>query len=192
MAAVTSKVDVQALSTADGEMKDERDKILASLKALDKQGVGVTPFLRPFFEVEGLAGSENNPKLKEAVTRLSKAVDEQEARSKSAKDFKPTGGKAEEKPAAAEAPAGTNKKVKTSRWASGASAMTDGEILADPDKAIDAQEQAMGGAQMAEKDRRFGTVLTHCYEVLNANNRSADAQKVLRRLNDLRTKNHWQ
>jgi hypothetical protein len=197
MAAVASRIDVQALSTADGDEKEGRDKILAGIKALDKQGVGVTPFLKPFFDMEQMAGGDNNAQLKPAITRLASALAEQEARSKSAKDFKPTGtasatAKKEAPPESNEPPtSASGKKTKSSRWASGASAMTDGEILTDPDRAIETQVTAMGGAKVAEKDKKFALVLYHCYEVLNANNRTADAQRIMRRYTDLKAKNLW-
>jgi hypothetical protein len=198
MAAVASHIDVQALSTADGDEKEGRDKILASLKALDKQGVGVTPFLKPFFDIEQMVASDNDPKLKPAITRLTSALAEQEARSKSAKDFKPTGTatattKPEEKPPAAGGPPSLPAfgKTKTSRWASGASAMTEGEILSNPDKAIETQVAAMGGPQLAEKDKKFALVLYHCYEILNTNHRTADAERIMRRYTELKAKNKW-
>ena len=195
MAAVASQVDVQSLSTADGDEKEGRDKLLASIKALNSAGVGVTPFLKPFFDIEQMAASDNNPQLKPAITKLANSLSEQEARSKSAKDFKPVGNaaaKTEAPPPSNEPPnPNVGKKTRTSRWVSGASAMTDGEILSDPDKAIESQITAMGGAGVAEKDRKFALVLLHCAEVLNANGRTADAQRISQRYADLKTKNHW-
>jgi len=194
MAAVASKVDVQSLSTGDGDEKAGRDKVLASIKALDKQGVGVTPFLKPFFDLEQMAQSDNNPQLKPAIDRLASALAEQEARSKSAKDFKPQGAEKHKVEAVVEAPEEISrggKKTKTSRWASGASAMTDGEILTDPDKAIETQATALGGIKVAETNQKFALVLYHAYEVLNANNRTADAQRIMRRYTDLKARNRW-
>ncbi|MBS2007263.1 MAG: hypothetical protein JST01_09495 [Cyanobacteria bacterium SZAS TMP-1] len=194
ISAIASRIDVQALSTADGDEKESRDKLLASIKGLDKQGVGVTPFLKPFFDIEAMAAGDNNPQLKPAITRLSTAIAEQEARSKSAKDFKPTGAastKAEAKPPEGGDEPVSTKKTKSSRWVSGSSAMTDGEILTDVDKAIDAQANTMGGVAAAEKNQKFAMVLYHAYEVLQANNRTADAQRIMRRYTDLKAKNRW-
>jgi hypothetical protein len=198
MAAVASHIDVQALGTADGDEKEGRDKILASLKGLDKQGVGVTPFLKPFFDIEQMAGSDNNPQLKPAIAKLSSALAEQEARSKNAKDFKPTGAASTETkvgtppPVSGEPPIPSlGHKTKTSRWVSGASAMTEGEILSNPDKAIETQALAMGGLAVAEKDKKFALVIYRCYEVLNSKNRPADAERIMRRYTELMAKNHW-
>ncbi|MBS1999354.1 MAG: hypothetical protein JSS86_23670, partial [Cyanobacteria bacterium SZAS LIN-2] len=79
----------------------------------------------------------------------------------------------------------------SSRWVSGSSAMTDGEILTDVDKAIEAQANTMGGVAAAEKNQKFAMVLYHAYEVLQANNRTADAQRIMRRYTDLKAKNRW-
>jgi len=194
ISAIANRIDVQALRTADGDEKEGRDKLLASLKALDKQGVGVTPFLKPFFDIEAMAAGDNNSALKPAITKLAAAVAEQEARSKSAKDFKPTGAaaaKVDAKPTDVADEQVSTKKTKSSRWAGGNAAMTDGEILTDVDKAIDVQANTMGGIQAAEKNQKFALVLYHAYEVLQANNRTADAQRIMRRYTDLKAKNRW-
>lgn len=196
LAAVASRVDVQALSVGDGDEKPLRVALLTSIKNLDKNGVGVTPFLKPFFEIEQMAAGEDNPQLKPAIARLTAALYEQEARSKNAKDFKPTGGadktpaKVDNTPPSAERQ--PEKATKTSRWASGGSAMTDAEILSDPDKAIAAQETVLGGAAAADQNPKFALVLYHCYEILNNNNRTADAQRIMRRYTELKARHHWQ
>jgi hypothetical protein len=193
---VASKVDVQSLSTIEGDEQENRNKILASIKNLDRQGVGVGPFLGQFYAIEKMAQTDNNANLSPAVSRLLTALSEQEARSKSAKDFKPVSNaappKKEEKvEAPPEDSAVSGKKTKTSRWAGGTSAMTDGEILNDPDKAIETQANTMGGIQKAEQNQNFAKVIYHAYEVLSANNRTADAQRIMKRYTELVTRNHW-
>ncbi|MBU6451400.1 MAG: hypothetical protein KGS72_06460 [Cyanobacteria bacterium REEB67] len=195
MASVTSKVDVQSLTAIDGDEQENRNKILTMIKNLDKQGVGVTPFLIQFYAIEKLAQTDNNPQLRPAVTGLLSALTEQESRSKNAKDFKPVGNAAPKKEAVEETANEENlssgKKTRTSRWAGGTSAMTDGEILKDPDKAIETQANTMGGVQKAEQNQKFALCILHASEVLSANNRTADAQRIMKRYADLKAKNHW-
>jgi hypothetical protein len=194
MAAVASKIDAQSLSTGDGDEKESRDKILTMIKNLDKNGVGVQPFLKSFFDIEALAATDGNPALKPAIARLTATLQEQEARSKNAKDFKPVGKEqpkvVEEKaPEHTEAP--STKKTKISRWAGGNSAFTDAEILSDVDRAIDAQVASMGGLQQAEQNRNFAKVLYRAYEVLHNNNREDDANRIMKRYAELKTRNGW-
>ena len=175
MAAVASKVDPQSLATGDGDEKEARDKILAMIKNLDKNGVGVQPFLKSFFDIENMATVDNNANLKPSIARLTATLQEQEARSKNAKDFKPVG-KETPKPAEEKAPTvdkepPSSKKTKMSRWVGGNSAFTDAEILSDVDRAINGQAKAMGGLQQAEQNPNFAKVLYRAYEVLNNNNR---------------------
>jgi hypothetical protein len=89
IASVGQAVDIKTLTTTDGALKEERDKLLVRLQALDKQGVGVGPFVKQFIELEKLAAQGNDEQADAAVKRLSSAIDEQEARTKGAKAPKP-------------------------------------------------------------------------------------------------------
>jgi hypothetical protein len=188
-------LDVQSLTAIDGDEKAGRDGILASIKILDKQGVGVTPFVKAFFEIEQQASAgDNNPQLKPSIDRLAKALDEQVARSKNAKDFKPVGdAKASTDSAGSAAIPGAaykNVKTKTSRYAGG-QVMTDGEILTDYNQALKVQEQALGGGVQAEQNPRFGMAIKDAAEVLSGNNRPDDAKKLMARFEELRVKYKW-
>ncbi|MBK9203478.1 MAG: hypothetical protein IPL73_13820 [Candidatus Obscuribacter sp.] len=153
------------------------------LQALDKQGVGVGPFVKQFIELEKLAAQGNDEQADAAVKRLSSAIDEQEARTKGAKAPKP------QTTAVATRNVKPPKKYASSRWGDGKGVIQPDDILSNPDLFIQRREALYNGT--AEKDRNFLKVLSIVYYTLAENNRTSDAQKFAGRYWDILTKNGW-
>ena len=82
-------VDLKSLSPVSGQLFDERKILLDRIKALGQDGVGVKPFLDAFLTMEKTVATLNKEKLAESIERLTTQIEEQERRSKAAKDFQP-------------------------------------------------------------------------------------------------------
>lgn len=183
--AVTNKVDVQSLSAQDGALKDERDSLLQRLKALDKNGVGIGPFLKQFFDIEAMVAQGNDDQAKATAQKLSASLTEQEDRTKTAKEAKPTKAAAPvvENPST-DKPSGK----KPNRWATGVAVMDPRDILLDPDKAIKAQEDAFGGKDIADRTPRFANALKLVVDTLQQNGRTQEAVKFQQRLTEMQSR----
>lgn len=185
IASVGQAVDIKTLTTTDGALKEERDKLLGRLQALDKQGVGVGPFVKQFIELEKLAAQGNDEQADAAVKRLSSAIDEQEARTKGARAPKPqvavASGKTYKAPKRLVRPG--------NRWGDGKGIMDQDEILTNPDLFIQRREAMYNGT--AEKDKNFLKALSYVYYTLAENNRISDAQRFAGRYWDILNKNGW-
>ena len=174
---LNTKVDVQGLTTVDGADKDLRDKALDKLKSLDSKGVGVGPFVRAFFDVERLAAGGSDDEVHKSVAKLISSLDEQEERAKNAKEIKPT------KSAVTVVKTEGDKKTSSGRH-SGASTMSDSEVLTDPDRALQRQADELNDPYSI----RLVGVYENIIKVLKANNRTADAQKFADKLNSVRSR----
>jgi hypothetical protein len=85
----TENIVVQSMSVVPGFASDERQKLLERMKALDKLGVGMGPFLDAFLAVEEDAKNGEDNKVTEGVARLNGVLDEQERTHKMAQEFVP-------------------------------------------------------------------------------------------------------
>jgi hypothetical protein len=175
VAAVNAKIDVQALVAGDGSYKDEREKLLTRLKNLDKGGVGITPFLKQFFDIEQMVSVGNEEQADATIAKLDSNLSEQEARTKTAKEPKPV------KAAVPKVKIPEVQGRKSNRWSTGVTQVTDEDILTDPDKAAQRVEDALGGRSVAEGDRRFLEHLERISILLDGKGRSPEAQKFAQR-----------
>jgi hypothetical protein len=177
---VNTKVDVQSLATADGADKELRDKALDKLKSLDSKGVGISPFVRAFFDVERLVAAGSDDEAHTAIVRLISALDEQEERAKNAKEIKPT------KSTTTTAATDVKKNGARPNRFAGGSAMPESEILTDPDRALKRQEDELGDPL----NSRILGVYSNIITTLTKNNRAADAQRFTQKMNDIKSRVH--
>jgi len=84
-----SKVDVQTLEAIAGYMQDERGKLVEKIRALDKLGVGVVPFVDSFLAIEETVKNGEENKATDMISRLTAVLEEQEKTHKLAQEFKP-------------------------------------------------------------------------------------------------------
>ena len=103
----SAPVDVGNLTVALGPHREERERLLAQLKELDKLGVGIVPFIRAFQSIEANLNSLSDAALVDAIQKLSMSLSDQEKAFKAAKAAKPT-------KTAAKGPAAP---AKVGRWA---------------------------------------------------------------------------
>lgn len=188
---VTNKIDLQTLEALEGSMRDERAALLKRLQELDKQGVGLGPFIKQYFDIEQMISNGNDEQASEAIKRLSSSVGEQEARTKGAKAPKPTAS------AAAKGPAdilnGVEKvKKSTERWGGdGQGIEKESDILSDPERFIKNRELRFGSAQAADQNRTFGKSLAWVYWTLVDAGKPQDAYKYGKRYLDNKARYHY-
>jgi len=65
-------------TVCEGEYKQQRQKLLASIKDLEKKGVGVQAFMGFFKSIEMIVGNDKLNRLESKIKSLQTAVDEQE------------------------------------------------------------------------------------------------------------------
>lgn len=179
---VTTKIDIQALEVVDGAVKEERSLVLKKLQGLDKQGVGIGPFIKQFFDIEQMVANGNEDQASEAVKRLSASVQEQEARTKGAKAPKPV--------ATAAAPAqvlpvgkvyepdggyrGRNPDGLGGGW-------SPEDMVKAPEQYVLEKEGMLGGKDKADANPNFSKTLSWLYWNLVQNGKTAEAEKYGRR-----------
>ncbi len=179
---VTAKIDIQALEVVDGAAKDERGLVLKKLQGLDKQGVGIGPFIKQFFDIEQMVSNGNDDQATEAVKKLTVSVQEQEARTKGAKAPKPV---------AATAASGTVLPVAIVYEKDGGyrGRNPDGlgggwspeDMVKAPEQYVKEKEGMLGGKESADANPNFSKTLSWLYWNLVKNGKTAEAEKYGRR-----------
>lgn len=155
----TGGADAASYEVVEGILKEERQAMLNRLRELQKQGVGIGPFLKAFIDmIENHVREGDYTGLKNAMASLSGNLDEQEKRAREAKEAKPKAAPVAKVP-------DTGGHGRTSRWAPQTTALMDGDILRDPGGV--ARAYALGPNAAAVYDR--------IADVLRRNNRADEA-----------------
>jgi hypothetical protein len=177
IAKVQPAVDLASLQAVPGPLQEQRAKLLARLRDLQKSGVGIAPFMAAFQALEGTVSSGDEAAIAKGVERLSASLDAQEKAAKAAKDLHPvktavggTSGKST-----------VNAKDSGGRWGSGRTAITADEALSNPDAVIQRKLTEVG-----ERSGDFVRALERVAAVLTENGRAAEAAKYTQRAEALK------
>lgn len=185
IAATTAKIDIQSLTASEGPLKEERDGILTKLKNLDKQGVGVGPFVTQYLEIARSLNTASDDQLIEAVGRLDKALTEQEARTKGAKAPRPSTGATT--PTASAPPLAPNR----NRWSDHQAVLDREEVLQDPSAFLTKRYGIFGGQAKAEANKDFLSSLSFMYTALMDAKRTSEANTYAGMYQQVKRKNGW-
>ena len=183
-----AKGDLASIHAYPGILEEDRQKLLDRIKDLEKNGVGIAPFLTAFKAIEEqvTAGAPEEAKVADAIKHLNENIDAQESAAKGAKSK-------EVAKTTPPSPLPKGKAPTVTRWVLGFECLNDAHILADPTGYIAAVEQKVsaydaGRNIRAEDDPRFAGALRYFIQVLTGENRPDDASKITERLNQIRTK----
>lgn len=193
VAAVTTKIDLQTVEAVDGAVKVERADVLKRLKELDKKGVGIEPFKKQFFDIEKMVSQGNDEQAAEAIKKLAQSVADQEARTKDAKNAKPSG--------KASAPASSPMNIPKIWLPSYQDRNPDGlgggwkveDIVKSPDKYIAEKELQLKGAAEADRNPNFARTLSFLYWKLADAKKWAEAAPYGQRFLEIEARyHHWE
>ncbi|MBU6453570.1 MAG: hypothetical protein KGS72_17455 [Cyanobacteria bacterium REEB67] len=199
-----SKIDIQKIELVDGPLKEERQKLLDRLKALNSAGVGYgTKPLDDFLDIEAKVGTDPEATTQDKISKLSELVGKFEENLKGAKEHKAVAiPKAVSGDGRASAGSASPAAAASSAEASGSIGNTEiakAQVLANPDQFITnmaaglVKHNAITGAPIgrfktAEDHPNFQRNLQFVIDTLKANNRGAEAAKFQDRLDAIRAK----
>ncbi len=192
-------IDVALLNATSGPMFDERKGLLDRIQQLAKDGVGIKPFVDAFIQLEATVATAPKDKLTEAISRLSTQLEEQEKRSRQAKEFQPKAGQPVVAAASGGSSATAAKKTVYSAPVdvdSGANAFPPqmaNQILSDPNGTVGYWEHRYKrGGHQPEEYPNFIKILDFAAQTLKNANRSQEAEAFAKRAQagrELRKKN---
>ncbi len=178
-------IELASIKTLKGPLQAERDALLDKLHEMEKNGIGVAPFLKIFVGIEQSVKSNADVKaLTDSINRLKSSIEDQLKRSASAKDRPKAVTKTPDP-----VPASTSGKAvgAGNRWLkAGVAPLIPDEVVAGPD-AVAARIEASYPA--GERDPRYVGVLQQIAEILAKNNKSADAARFQQKAAELKSKN---
>lgn len=177
-------IDVQSLKVVEGPGKAEREKLLARLKELHKEGVGVAPFVQAFLTIEKNAKAGDEANVIESVKRLEANLVDQEKAMALAK---------QKRQATPKAPVATNNAApagRRSRWAAtGDQPIIENEVLQNPASVISKLANSLGqGFRSPDENPKFLIALDQISSILRQHNRAADAAVYEQRAAAMRSK----
>jgi hypothetical protein len=201
VATANGKVDVQKIETVDGPLKDERQKLLDRLKALNAAGVGYgAKPLDDFLDIEAKVSSDPEAATQDKIAKLSELIGKFEENLKGAKEHKVV---PVSKGSSGDAAGGASHGFSTASQSGaptgsvGNTEVAKAQVLANPDLFISSmaaglvKHNALTGAPIgkyktAEEHPNFQRNLQFVIDTLKANNRAAEAAKFQERLDAIR------
>jgi hypothetical protein len=187
----SNEIVLEKLTTAPGDLAEERKQVLQHIRALNDQGVGVMPFAQKYLDVEDEVGKVSAEQLKTDVTSLADSLDKQDERYVISKEIHPFTGKKgpENKSGAAAATnqAWLNPTVQGNRLNSNDPKVVEAEILKDPNGLIAYFEKRLSRrGHPGELHPNFPTILDFFAVTLRKNDRIKEAVKFEERAAALR------
>ena len=170
-------VDMASLQAAPGPLQDQRAKLLARLRELQKGGVGIAPFMAAFQALESQVASGDEAAIAKGVERLNASLDSQEKAAKAAKEARASSSKT----SPSSLTSNVNAKDSGGRWGSGRTAITADEALTNPDYVVERKLKEVG-----ERSSDFVRALERVAAVLTENGRGAEAAKYSQRAEALK------
>ncbi|MBC7998736.1 MAG: hypothetical protein IAF58_12380 [Leptolyngbya sp.] len=180
---IAPKTDLVTLRAVPGLLFERRESLIARIKELSGNGVGIQPFLNAFRAIEDLVPANDETKIAESINKLSEVLDKQDLALKNSKNLKIS-----KTASPISAPAGAVAAPK-SRWVLGNQPIIDREVLGDTQSYIRKMETEMAtGFRSADENPRFLLVLDKVSQILRSNSRESDAASIEQRASQIRAR----